>query len=258
MKMILKKILYNSLLGLTLLTACKKNQVSTIENTPITGAQVKFGYWVAKAINPATQIKIDGQRLSYNLTYAVSFPGGGANQGGSNTNDYLDVPVSIKNLSLSTPNVGTNNDSIVIYTGPLGLAAGQKYSLMFTDSSNVTATLLNDNWDAFIPANNTTSVLRFFNGMPNVPAVDVYFGTSTTPVFTNIAYKAASTTYALIPLGTTNIVLRPAGALPTSTPIVTYGAAIAGGRVYTAIGRGYNGITGTDIRRPLVSIVTNR
>ena len=239
--------------------ACKKNKVTAIDNTISTGAQVKFGYLVARTINPPVQIKVDGERVSYNLTYSVSYPGGGANIGGSNTNDYLDIPAGAKNIVVSFVKIGTNVDSLVLYSGTINLAAAQRYSIMFTDSSSIKVATLSDAFDASIPPNNTTAVCRFYNGLIGVPAVDVYFGAATTPVFTNVAYNTATTMYAPITIGSTTIALRPAGALPTSTAIISYAAAITGGRVFTAIGRGIIGIAGaSDIRRPLVSLITNR
>ncbi len=252
----MKQIIYAATALLLGVTACKKNDVTAIDFELVSGAQVKFGYWVARQINVPVQIKLDNQRVSNNLTYAISFPGGGANQGGSNTNDYLSVGIGTKAVSLAFNNIGTSNDSVVLYTGNINFEQGKRYSVMFTDSASVKAAVLLDDFASVTPPNNTTAVCRFFHGLLNTGNVDVYYGSSTTPVFTNVAYNTASSTYALIPIGSSVIAIRPAGSLPTAPVLATFSAAIAGGRVYTAVARGIVGVTGT--RAPLISVVTNR
>lgn len=240
-------------------SGCKKNSVSAIDERFVDGALVKFGYFASRQFNPPVQLKIDNVRVSNNLTYAVSFPGGGLNMGGSNTNDYLDVTPGTRAVSISFVKIGTDIDSVVLYNGNLVFEKGIRHSVMFTDSAALKAFVINDNTGLVIPSNNTTSSFKFFNGLMNMVgtgvAVDVYLNTNTTPTFSNVAYNTV-TPYANMLVGTTIIVLRAAGSLPTSTPLVSYSAAYAGGRVFNTIARGNVGLTG--IRVPTVSVTTIR
>jgi hypothetical protein len=257
----MNKIIIIALLISTTFSACKKNEVTSTASTVADGGFVKFGHWIARATpnNAPIQIKINGERVSYSFRYAESFPGGGANQGGSLTNDYLNVPVGKSTVQLSYVNAGTTNDSLIIYTGQLSVTKGRYYSMFFTDSSSVKATLVDDAILENNPPNSASAKFKFFNGIPNAPLVDVYLGTtSTTPVLTSVPFNGFSN-YINFPLGSQTVTIRAAGAAVLSTNIIASQAVtVAGGRIFTVASRGYAGLAITDSRRVFISTNTTR
>lgn len=60
--------------------------------------------------------------------------------------------------------------------------------------------------------------VRFVHGSPTSPAFDVYLGTSTTPLFTGVAFGTATPYAAVAPAGL-QLVLRTAGAAATTAPV---------------------------------------
>lgn len=62
--------------------------------------------------------------------------------------------------------------------------------------------------------------LRFVHGSPTSGEFDVYLGTSATPLFTAVAFGAA-TPYAAVPPAGIQLVLRTAGAAATDAPVYT-------------------------------------
>lgn len=62
--------------------------------------------------------------------------------------------------------------------------------------------------------------VRFVHGSPTSPAFDVYLGTSTTPLFTGVAFGTA-TPYAKVAPAGLQLVLRTAGAAATAAPVFT-------------------------------------
>jgi hypothetical protein len=257
----MKTIFFSIIITSILLTACKKNEVKATATTAAEGGYIKFGHWVTRAAtnNKPIQIKVNGQRVSYSFAYAESFPGGGANQGGSNTNDYLNVPVGKANIQLSYVNAGTTNDSVVIFTGIATVSQGRYYSMFFTDSNAVKSSIVDDKISENLLPTTATAKFKFFNGVVNEPYVDVYLGTTaTTPIYTNVAYNTF-TDYSNITPGSQTVVLRTAGTPALSTNILASQAVtIAGARLYTVAGRGYKGLVTPDIRRVLITTNTTR
>ena len=90
--------------------------------------------------------------------------------------------------------------------------------------------------------------------MPNVPAIDLYYGT--TRVATNIPYLG-STDYFDLAVPTTALAwtIRATGTAATSTALATYTSINTNlnQRVYTAFASGYSGLPTTDPRRPFVA-----
>lgn len=254
------------LLGI-LFTSCKKNSFSVKENIFIDGqASLKINYFSPTQARPAYQIKIDGNRVSSNLTYPTPFPGGGLNTGGGSFADYLAVAPGSRKVDISIPNVGTNLDSIVLASATVDLAANKVYSLYFVDTAaNLSTILLED--DLTSPDSGFVKY-RFINLMPDLAAgLDLYFGTGTTSttsvkVAGPILFKQVSD-YFTVPINTGTVwSIRPGGALATSTAITSYTSAstVINQRVFTIATRGYSTVATptTDGRIRAISFIFNR
>ncbi|MCH5717204.1 hypothetical protein [Niabella hibiscisoli] len=93
------------------------------------------------------------------------------------------------------------------------------------------------------------------NLMPNVPAIDLYFGP--TLLAPNIAYLASSPEFSIDTSQTNKVwTVRAAGSGTAGTAIATYDGVntLNTGRKYTGFAMGYNGLAGTtEPRRPFIS-----
>jgi hypothetical protein len=241
-------------------TSCKKEVVRVAAETNVESdkAKLKVNYVSAyNSNNPGIQVKLNNSRVSNVVTFRTPYPGGGFNTGGGSTNDYLVVTPGQTTLKISVPNFGKETDSVELFSTALNLAAGKNYTAHITDTgANTKIALLED--DITQPAFGK-SKYRFVNLMPNVPAIDLYYGT--TLVASNVAYLASSP-YFELPLPVTSLTwsTRETGSSPTSTALATYLSASTSTnrRVYTIFASGYKGITGTtNPRRPFVSFILN-
>lgn len=265
MKHILK-IITPAISFILIIAGCTKNSFNLKETNFIDGqASLKINFFSSYKSNPAYQIKIDGIRVSSNLTYATPFPGGGLNTGGGSYADYLAVSPGSRKVTISLPNVGTNNDSVEVASATVDLTANKTYSLYFADTSANTVSILAED-DLSTPDSGFIKY-RFINLMPDLAGgIDLYFGTgytstTSTKVAGPILYKEMST-YFTVPLNAgTSWSIRPAGAAATTTAIATYASSssVINQRVYSISTRGYNSITTTtDVRRRLFSFIYNR
>lgn len=178
---------------------CAKNVIQYGESTNVTPDQalLKINYESMYALNPGVQVTVNGTRVSPLLVGRTPFPGGGYNTMGDARPDYLAVPQGEIKMKISIPQKGTNVDSVVLYNYTMTLEAGKYYTAHVTDTAAKTeAVLLND--DPVRPDSNFVK-FRFLNLMPNVPAVDLYYGT--TVISGNIAYKSVSN-YIIMPVST--------------------------------------------------------
>lgn len=248
-------------LGL-LVTGCKREDVVSEMNGLSTAgkANVKIIHASAYNTNYSVHLKVNGVKVSNNITNATPFPGGGLNTGGGSSPWYLGLTPGTTTISLAVPKVGSENDSISLYTGSTYLNPDRYYSIYLTDTSVKTQLVtVNDNITA--PTNNTTRY-KFINLMPNQIAMDLYWGT--TKVASDIAYTTVSPDFSLNKGDTGRWYIRPAGAAPTSTAISIYPAitptfaaplVVPYNRVMTVFSRGFKGSTGN--RAPNVSLLYN-
>lgn len=205
----------------------------------------------AYATNYSLQLKVNNDRISNNISYNTPFPGGGLNTGGSNVPWYMSVYPGATNITMSLPKAGTNEDSVVLVNRLITTQASKYYTAFFTDTAaNTKVVLVQDNIE-YLTGN--TSKFKFVHLMPNVPAVDVYFGG--VKVFSNVQYQQVTPEMHLTG-GTTGVwQIRTAGAAATATPIASYpttgSQTIPYRRGLTVYSRGYNGATGN--RAPAIS-----
>jgi hypothetical protein len=253
----------NILLAFVLLAAgvlvysCKKNTLSVAPFDKTDGqAHFKVNYASPYKNNPAVQVKIDGNRVSNNITYNTPFPGGGLNTGGSNNADYMNFAPGSHTMSLSIPKVGTGEDSIELFKTTVELNGDVPYTLHVTDTAaNTQALLLTDIVN--LP-DSGISRFSFINLVPG-SSMDLYFGPL--KLASNVAYKASTDTFSIPAATSYQFALRLAGSAPTSTALATYPItgtttyAIPNQRAFTAYARGYTGLVSPDIRRVMLSFL---
>jgi len=249
-------------LVLCCLFGCDKNEINYGEFDKLAGNQalLKINNVSYYSDNRLTYFKINDKRVSGLLSARSPFPGGGYNTGGASTPDFLSVSAGTLKLSIALPyKVDTGMDSIVLYTTNLEISGGKNYVVNITDTAANTKSFLTEL--SFTRADTAKSKYRFVNLMPNVPSVDLYYGTSAT-VHTADTLIAGNVNYLSV---TGDIILksgqaktwkvRPAGAaLTTGTILASYTSAstFTSERVYTIFASGYSGQTLAP-RRPYVS-----
>ena len=255
----MKKIIKNALLIaiIAIAAGCTKKTEYLAERIFVTtdNALLKINYLSAYAANPGVQLSINNTRVSGVIT-GRTFPGGGYNTNGSNFPDYLAVTPGTNTLSIAIPKKGTNIDSILLFTASLSMAANKNYTAHISDTAAKTkAVLIEDNLDY---VDGGTSRYRFVNMMPNVPFIDLYYGT--TKVASAIPYLGFSNYFSLpFSITATPWDIRETGTSPTSTVLATYSSinTTLNKRIYTAFALGYKGSSATNTR-PYISFLLNQ
>lgn len=243
-----------------MIAGCKKNVVSYLETQSTSGqANVKIIHASAYTTNYSSVIKVNDIRVSSNVTNATPFPGGGLNTNGSNYPWYLEIKPGNTQVSLSVPKVGTSIDSIALFTTKVMFEANKYYSAYITDTAaNTKLVVVPEN--IATPTGNITR-FKFVNIMPNVSALDLYWGSQL--VASNVAYTGVSPDFTLNRGDTARWYIRTAGTASTSAPIAVYPVISASSapftvpmqRVMTVFARGYN--TGTGNKAPAISLLYN-
>jgi len=258
MKIFRSLFLVSTAAALLLVSCDKKEVVSQLNLLSVAGnTNFKVVHASAYATNYSVQLKINDVRVSSNMTYSTPFPGGGLNTGGSNFPWYMSMVGGDKKISLSVAKVGTSTDSIFLSSNTTYFAPDQYYTVYLTDTG--ANTQLVKRVENVTPPANSTSRLKFVNLIPNLPAADLYWGT--TKVASNVPYQNFSPEFTLAEKDTGRWYIRPAGALPTSPYTAVYPAigsvyqTMANQRIFTVYSRGWIGATGNRI--PAISLVFN-
>lgn len=250
-----------------LLASCTKNVLDYGETVKFGEDQalLKINYTSYYSDNRAVYFKINDQRVSGIMTARTPFPGGGYNTGGASSSDFLMVSSGDVKLSVVLPHkIDKGLDSLVLYTTNIQLTGGKNYVVHIADTAAKTKTLLSE--EQFVRPDTAKCNYRFVNLMPNVPAVDLYYGTSAanhvldTLIAGNVSYMAITNVITLKSAQSKTWKIRPAGAaLTTATILASYTSAstFLNQRVYTIFASGYNGITLAP-RRPYVSFLLVR
>lgn len=245
------------------LGACEVNKIEFGDFTVVDEdlALVKFNYNIAMRNNPSAVIKVNGVRVTPALTTRYPFPGGGYNTGGGNTADYMSFEpgelnvsvVTYKKLTVLNPVL---TDSVEIFSTKINVEGGKNYTLHITDTAANTKTLFTQ--DDLTRPDTAQAKHRFVNLMPDVPALDLYNGT--TLVAANIGYLKMSETFIVSSGGSSVWTTRVAGSGPTGAVVATYTSAstLSTRRVYTAFASGYKAYSGTDARRPFISFFLSK
>ena len=238
-------------------SSCNKETDYKATQTFPTGntAYLKVNYASLHASNPSVQIAINDVRVSGSIVGRTPFPGGGFNTGGASLPDYLAVNAGVNKLSIVGLNRGTQRDSVVMFFTNINLQAGKFYTAHVTDTAARTQALILEDILGF---KDTTSRYRFVNLMPNVPLVDLYYGTtlvsSAIPYLNSSAYFDLPAPAVALPWS-----IRETGTPPTSTAlaVLTEVRTSTRGRMYTAFALGYRGQT-LATTRPYISFLLNQ
>jgi len=252
---------------LALFASCEKNVLDygDVEKLSPDQATLKINYVSAYAANPYVFIKINDARVSNLLQWRTPFPGGGYNTGGDSQPNFLIVNPGDVKISIALPfKKDTGKDSLIIYSTTVNLRAGGKYVAHITDTATNTKTVVTE--ENFVKADSATVAYRFINLMPNVPAVDLYYGTSATVhtadtlIAGNVSYLSMTPQIVVKSGQSKTWKIRPAGADKTTATILasyTTASSFLSQRVYNIFACGYNGKT-TTAQKPYVSFLQIR
>lgn len=260
------------------IVGCVKNVLNygDIKKLDDTQALLKINYASQYANNRTVFFKINGQRVSYLVTGRTPFPGGGYNTGGANSADFMQVPAGDVKFAVGLPRkVDNGTDSLELYSTTVQLTGGKIYVLHVTDTAATTKSLLTE--QNFTLPDSTIARFNFINLMPNVPAIDLYYGSAAVTatdqstdslLVGNVAYMQASREFTIRYNGllngvTTNKIfkIRPAGAPTNATSLLaTYTSASvpANQRVFYAFASGYSGKVSPSTQRPYISFTLIR
>jgi hypothetical protein len=254
----MSKIFYLSILVFStlLFAGCDKETDWRAESQAVpTGRPfLKINYASAYAANPSVILSINDARVSNSITARTPFPGGGYNTGGGSQGDYLTVPAGSNKLAISIPSKNFYADSVVLFTTTLNLDPDKFYSAHIADTGSKTKILLTQ--DDLTQPDTGQVKFRFINLIPNVTAIDLYYGT--TLVAGNVPYLTSSPYFTMrVPATRADWIIRETGTGATGTILASYAAASNANttisqRVYTAFAMGYKGQT-TTARRPYIS-----
>jgi hypothetical protein len=226
-------------------------------------ALLRINYVSQYANNRSVFFKVNDQRISSAVTARTPYPGGGYNTGGGNTADFLQFPAGTINFSVVMPHkIDNGTDSLVLYTTTFQLAGGKAYSAHITDTLANTKSLLTE--ETLMLTDSSYSRFHFVNLMPNVPAMDLYYGSAAVTatdqstdslIVGNVAYLQNTPDFRIKINGANKIwKIRAAGAAKNNTTVIasyTSTSVPASTRVFTAFASGYNGKTNT--QKPYIS-----
>ncbi len=256
----IKNIFVISFITVGIIAGCKKNTYNVTDRTTNDGAaQVKLGYFAAYTVLPNTILYINDKPVSNTLVAPISFPGGGLNMNGSLNGDYLLVSPGTAKIQGFTPVPGTGNIMTKLFEFTETFAANKSYTYFITDTAANTAGFSIE--DTKTAPDSGYVRVKFVNAMPNVASIDLYRGSTnaTATIFAPaVPYKGATATFD-VALPTDSFFIRPAGALPTTTPIArrAWAANLTNKRIYTILARGYNGAVATNLL-PNLSVIVNQ
>ena len=189
------------------IAACEKNTLRTTETLSATDkAYTKF-YFLSPG-TPAVMVKINDVKIN-----------------GSNTSGFGGVfPANVLfpdysatapggSIKMSLPNVGTSNDSVVVFSGSLPTAANKYYSVTLADTG-VDRTLFTIEDPVGDITDSGFYKLRFINAMGKSPAVSIVrIDSASATVVTrdtiikNIVFKSASD-FVRVPVSARNAFYR--------------------------------------------------
>ncbi|TCC86512.1 DUF4397 domain-containing protein [Pedobacter hiemivivus] len=243
-------------------SGCTKNVLDYGEVEKITDEQplIKVNYASSYLDDRFVVIRFNGKRVSPRIQGRTPFPGGGYNTRGDVRADYLTIDVGQVELRVALPFKKDNGlDSLELYKTTLNIERGKRYVAHITDTAAFTKTVLTE--ENFLKPDSGYATYRFINLMPNVPAIDLYYGISATVhtadrlVAGNIKYLEISNYFILNRYSARTWKIRPAGAaLTTATVLASYSnvGSLLNQRTYTVYAMGYSGFT-AGTRRPFVS-----
>ncbi len=269
----MKKILtipFCAIAALLIIGSCKKGVTDYGEEVKVTESQaaLRINYVSQYANNRSIIIKINDQAVSAPITARTPFPGGGYNTFGGNTADFLAVPSGTVKVSIIQPKkIYDGTDSLVLFTANFQVSAGKNYVVHITDTAANMKSLFTE--ENLVRPDTATCRLHFVNLIPNVAALDLYYGTATASdqstdslLVGNLPYLQNSPDFLLKIAGANKTFkIRAAGAAKTSaTVLASYSTTSvpANQRAFTAFASGYSGKVSPSTQRPYISFFLDK
>ncbi|MEI5985523.1 DUF4397 domain-containing protein [Sphingobacterium sp. PU5-4] len=266
-------ILLLGLVTLTTIGGCNKDKIQdfgAVEFMDESNSIVKINMASAYPDDRYMIVKFNDVRVTPKIRGREPYPGGGYNTRGPSSSEFLMVKggdVEVKVVLPKTKDDGT--DSVLLYKTTLNIKANSRYTFHVTDTGANTKVIPTE--ETFALPDSSYASYRFVNLIPNVPAVDLYYGfysTSATAqkpdqdslVLSNIKYGEISPTFVLNRAITRTWKVRPAGAAVTNATVLAFYAnagSTLNQRQYTAYAMGWAGKTDA-IMKPYISFMLVR
>lgn len=243
-----------TLAALMFLFGCEKNELRlTVYDLPLDKAYVRF-FFLSPG-TPAVMIKINDVKVNGTNTSG----NGGLFPSFINQPDYAAITPN-GTIKLALPNIGTLNDSAVIFTGNLGLMAGKFYAVTLADTGVDRTLFVNETAVMPVPDSGFYNI-RFINAMAKSPTLSLIRVDSASAlvvtrdtIIRNLEFKAASN-FIRLPISGVNANLRfrmvTATGINVGTVITPPSSAIINQRTVTLYAGGF--ANGTGASAPILS-----
>lgn len=201
-------------------------------------------------------VKFNNVRVTPPIQGRYPYPGGGYNTRGSSRPEFLLIDGGSTDVKICLPKKEDDGqDSLVLYSGKVDFVAGKRYTLHIADTAERTKMFTTE--EVFSMPDSAYATYRFINLMPNVEAVDFYYGyysTSSTGqdasqdslVAANVKFGEISPYITLHRGATKTFKIRPAGAAVENGTVLAFYAnanTTLNQRQYTGYAMGYMGQT---------------
>ena len=254
-------------LSFTLLIGCKEaiQDFGDLDFLTSDDAIVKINMASVYSDDRYMYVRFNDQRVTPRIRAREPYPGGGYNTRGDSRPDFLKVSAGTVNIKVCLPHsVDIGKDSIVLSEQSVVLEGGKQYTLHVTDTAANTQLILSQ--ESLARPDSSFATYRFVNLMPNVEAIDLYYGFYSTSaggqspaqdslVASGIKYGQISDYFTLNRVATRTWKIRPAGAAVTNETVLAFYTSTSSTldrRSYTAYALGYAGFTST-IMKPYIS-----
>ncbi len=162
---------------------------------PITRVQL-----IHNAPAEAFDVYLNGERIVNDLVFRDATP-------------FIDLPTRIaQEISLLPWSASPGSEPVAVFD-PLTLEDGREYLLVIAGvNGSIDQPLRLEHFDEvrMTAENEQESALLFFHGAPDAPALDLFAGTDTSPVFAGVG-RGDFAGYASLPATVQNLVVRAAG-----------------------------------------------
>lgn len=273
MKRNLFLIIFISLIASTVFNSCENETIQDFGEVEFMNgdkAIVKINMASVYPDDRFMVVKFNDVRITPPIQARQPYPGGGYNTRGPSSSEFLMVNGGNVNVKITLPKKKDDGmDSLVLYSGNIDLKAGGRYTLHIADTGANTKLIPTE--EEFLLPDSAYASYRFINLMPNVEAIDLYYGffstaaASQTPaqdsiVARNIKFGEISPKFVLHRGASKTFKIRPAGAPVTNESVLAFYAntgSTLNQRQYTCFALGYQGQT-TTAMRPYVSFMLLR
>lgn len=210
-------------------------------------------------------VKFNDRRVTPLIRAREPYPGGGYNTRGDSRPDFLKVKQGNVNVKVCLPHKEDDGrDSLVLAQLDIKVDGGKQYTVHIADTADRTKMILTT--ESLARPDSSYATYRFINLMPDVEAIDLYYGfysttiagqspTQDSLVAKNIKYGEISEYFTLHRTTTRTWKIRAAGAPVTNETVLAFysnAASTLNSRSYTAYALGYRDETDA-IMKPYIS-----